>query len=154
MACETTTTSYAIPEPFGHAMESLRQVMKGRNLPIIGQLSLSDRIRRTLRINLDPCAVLFIWPMEHVQSCDGMPASAGLLLPLHVVVSGHPGARTEVHILKSLRLEDEAEMGPVRQLLADVSQALETIAMRVNLAESCDWSESCDSEAVKRQASR
>lgn len=58
---------------------------------------------------------------------------AGLLLPLHVVVSGRPEGRTEIHVLKSLRLEDETEMGPVRESQADVIRALETIAMRTNL---------------------
>jgi len=135
MTDEPATTTYAIREPFGHAMESLRQALQGRNLLIIGQVSLSDRIRRTLRIDLDPCAVLFIWPKARVQSWGGIPPAARLLLPLHVVVSGRPGARTEVHVLRSLRLEDDAEMGQVRESLADVNQALETIAMRVNLVE-------------------
>ena len=70
-----------------------------------------------------------------VQPCGEMPLSAGIFLPLHVVVSGRPGARTEVHVLRSLLLEDDAEMAPVRESLAYLSQALQTIAMRANLVE-------------------
>jgi uncharacterized protein (DUF302 family) len=132
MSSEVVTTTYSIPEPFALGLEAVREALTDRDLKIIGQLDLSQRIRRNLRIHLEPCVVFYVWPPGHLLQTIPAPSSLGLFLPLHVVVSGC-GGRTEIHVLKRARLEDEAAMAAVGRLQAEVAQALETVAMRRSL---------------------
>lgn len=132
MSGEAATTTYSIPEPFGLALRSVREALTSKDLKITGELDLSRRIRRNLRISLEPCVVIYIWPPARLLGTMAVPPSTALLLPLHVVISGH-GARTEIHVLKRLRLADEGIMAPIGRLQAEVAQALETIAMRLSL---------------------
>ena len=130
MTAEAATTTYSIPEPFEVALQSLRIALTGGNLRITGVLDLTGRIWRHLRVGLEPCAVLYIGPSARFLATNALPDAAALLLPLHVVVSGR-GARTEIHVGKSPRLDDEAVMAPVRKLQAELRESLGAIAMRL-----------------------
>jgi len=132
MSGEAATTTYSIPEPFGLALKSVREALTSKNLKITGELDLSRRIRRNLRISLEPCVVFYIWPSARLLRTMPVPPSTALFMPLHVVISGR-GTRTEIHVLKRLRLDDEAVMAPIGRLQAEVAQALETVAMRLSL---------------------
>ena len=132
MDSEIATTTYSIPEPFRHTLQSVCDVLTARDLRIVGELDLSRRIRRNLRISLAPCVVFYVWPSERFLLSTAVNPSIALLLPLHVVVSGC-GARTEIHILTRPRFADRQLMAPVIELQHEMTQAIETIAMRPSL---------------------
>lgn len=113
MPDESATTTYSIPVPFDHAVQSLRTALGEAGLKITGQLDVSARLQCRLLVNTPPCLVLFAGP----------PAT---LTPLHIVVSAR-GLRTEIHLLK---IPPTGEMGLFR---ARLSRALEKIAMRAVL---------------------
>jgi uncharacterized protein (DUF302 family) len=132
MDSEIATTTYSIPEPFRHTLQSVRDVLTGRDLRIVGELDLSRRIQRNLRIRLAPCVVFYVWPSDRFLLSTAVRPSITLLLPLHVVVSGC-GTRTEIHILTRPRFADGLLMAPVIELQHEMTQAIETIAMRPSL---------------------
>jgi uncharacterized protein (DUF302 family) len=133
MDSEPATTTYSIPEPFGETLRSLRDVLTGRDLRITGELDLSRRIQRNLRIGLAPCVVIYVWPSDRLLRSFVVRPSTALLLPLHVVVSGR-GTRTEIHLLKLPRLDGGAHIAPIVKLqIIEVAQAIETIAMPLSL---------------------
>lgn len=132
MDSEAATTTYSIPEPFARTLRSLRDVLTGRDLRITGELDLSKRIQRNLRISLAPCVMFYVWPSDRLLRTMAVRPSTALLLPLHVVVSEH-GGRTEIHLLRRPRLAAGALMAPIVQLQAEMAQAIETIAMPLSL---------------------
>lgn len=132
MDCEAATTTYSIPEPFALTLRTLRDVLTGRDLRITAEADLSKRIQRHLGISLAPCVMFYVWPSDRLLRSMAMRPVIALLLPLHVVISDR-GARTEIHLLRHPRLADGALMAPVVKLQVEVAQAIETIAMRLNL---------------------
>jgi len=132
MDSEAATTTYSIPEPFARTLQSLRDVLTGRDLRIVGELDLSKRIQRNLRISLAPCVMLYVWPSDRLLRTTAARPSIALLLPLHVVISSR-GARTEIHLLRRPHCADGALMAPVVKLQVEVAQAIEAIAIGLNL---------------------
>jgi uncharacterized protein (DUF302 family) len=130
MSGDAVTTTYSIPEPFELGLPAVREALAGRNFNIIGQLDLSHRIRRSLRISMDPCVVYYVWPRTRLLQNENVPLA--LFLPLHIVVSGH-GTRTEIHILRRLRFDNDPAAGSLGALQAEVTKAIESIAMRLSL---------------------
>ena len=125
------TVTYAISEGFQPAVRCVRQALNGNDLRIGGELDLSKRIERTLKIRLAPCVLLYIWPSPRFLANNRISASAALLLPLHVVVSGHD-QRTEIHILCGSGPDEDGGM-TLRKLSKELRSALEKIAMRQTL---------------------
>jgi uncharacterized protein (DUF302 family) len=132
MTAEAVTTTYSVAEPFAEARKWLREALAARDLRITGEMDLSERIWRRLRISVEPCVVMLVWPSARLLRVTAVSASTPLFLPLHVVVSGR-GGRTEIHLLKRPRLADKALMEAISQLQFEVAQAVETIAMRPSL---------------------
>jgi len=132
MTAEAITTTYSIAEPFAEARKCLRAALAARDLRVTGELDLSERIWRRLRISMEPCVVMLVWPSARLLRVMAVSRSTPLFLPLHVVVSGR-GGKTEIHLLNRPRLADKALMAAIGQLQFEVAQAVETIGMRPSL---------------------
>ena len=132
MNTSAATVTYAIREEFEPALRSVREALCGRDLRIVGELDLSGRLERSLRIKLPPCVLLYIWPSARFLESNRIPATAGLLLPLHVVISGRNG-RTEIHIMRCSSADRDGVLASVRKLQSELRQALEHVAMRLSL---------------------
>ncbi|MEO8595900.1 MAG: hypothetical protein ABI759_21445 [Candidatus Solibacter sp.] len=126
MAEESATTTYYIPESFEEAVQSVRRTLVESGLRITGELNMSERLQRRLRVHTAPCQVLFVGPAAPLRT-------GAAFTPLHVVISER-GAHAEIHIMRVPAAEGAreglAEIGPLR---AQVAQAIERIAMRALL---------------------
>ena len=135
MACGAATTTFSIAEPFQEAVRSVREVLAAANLSITGELDLSSRIRRRLLIRTKPCLILFVSPSgPALQALSGDPHAA-VQIPVHIVVSAC-GSGTEIHVLRVLPREGDPgdRLSALREVLAEISRAMEKIAMRATLA--------------------
>ena len=133
MSHESTTLSFIIPEPFEKAIKLIRQVLREEELKIPMELNVSRRLRRELGIGLGECKVLCVDCPASVLEAMAVDRSAGLLLPLHVVVSGR-NQWTQVHLPNPASIQGNSlAIGAkvsVSKLLARVTQALERVATR------------------------
>jgi uncharacterized protein (DUF302 family) len=105
-------------------------------LQIAGQLDVSSRLERTLGIVLPPCRIVFVLPNPSAPSTINIHPWAAIFLPLHVVISGHDG-QTEIQVQNKVQAGHEAAapalFGPVMETQAQISEAIDSIAMRPSI---------------------
>ena len=132
---ENATVTYLIPQPFEEGLKLLRKAMAKAQLRITGELNMSSRIERSLRIQTAPCVVIFACPGYDSDGFPFHPIEAGLS-PLHVVVSAR-GSQTEIHILRVLPrgevVEQDFALADLGELQAGIAKTIESIGMRVGL---------------------
>jgi len=136
MTIEAATRAYAIDAPFEKARKLLRSAFAQSGLAVLAELDLSAALRRDLRINLAACRLWLVYcPISLVETVALHP-SAGVLLPLHVVLSGK-GGKSCAHILDpdlwhtALGGEDVARLFNAQ--LTRLLPALERVASRADL---------------------
>ena len=136
MPGETGSIRYALREPFEQAVESVRRSLEDRGLRVAGQLDVARRVERSLGIVLRPCRIVFVLPGPAVLSKGSIHPWAAVFLPLHVVISGH-GGQTEIQAQNSVYANSEAAapavVVPILETQAQISEAIEAIAMRPSL---------------------
>ena len=127
---------YSLREPFERAVESVCRSLRSRGLQIAGQLDVSSRLERTLGIALPPCRIVFVLPNPSTPSTINIHPWAAIFLPLHVVISGHDG-QTEIQVQNKVQAGHEAAapalFGPVMETQAQISEAIDSIAMRPSI---------------------
>ena len=127
---------YSLPEPFEQAVESVRKALANRGLRVAGQLDVGKRVERALGIVLPPCRIVFVLPCPARLSVDSIHPWAAIFLPLHVVISGR-GTQTEIHVQNRVQAGRQtaapASSGAVMETQAQVSEAMEAIAMRPSM---------------------
>lgn len=126
--------TYMLDEQFVQALKRVRTALENAHLAIAGELDLAARIRKTLRISVPPCVVLFAaYPEWTTQEYWDLGSTVGTLIPLHIVVSAR-GDWTEVHFLRSLPTLNEvlhrSVLAKLGALQAAVSLVVEKIGMR------------------------
>jgi hypothetical protein len=130
---ESATSTYVLDERFATALKNVRAALENASLVITGELNLAARIQRTLRIGLPPCVVLFASSAQWTPPESALDPFSAAMMPLHIVVSAR-GARTEVHILRTLPGFDEPLQQPgfarLAQLQSAISHAVERLGMR------------------------
>lgn len=136
MPGDVGSLKYLLRQPFERAVETVCRSLADHGLRVAGQLDISRRVERALGIALPPCKVLFVLPNRSALSTDAMPLWAGILLPLHIVISGHEG-QTEIQTQNRVQAGSEAAekgcFGPLAEIQTQISEAIEAIAMRPSL---------------------
>jgi uncharacterized protein (DUF302 family) len=124
---------YSLREPFEQAVESVCRSLTSRGLKLAGELDVSSRVKRALGIVVPPCRVVFVLPDPSKLSTTSIHPWAASFLPLHVVISASD-SQTEIQIQNRVQAGSEGAaasiFGPVMEAQAQVSQAIEAIAMR------------------------
>jgi uncharacterized protein (DUF302 family) len=136
MTRDAGNVRYSLHEPFGKAVDRVSASLRNRGLRIAGEIDVSRRVERTLGIVLRPCRILFIMPGESVLSTENVHPWAGVLLPLHLVVSGND-TETEVQVQTRVQPGEEPATqtvwGPVIETQAQVAEAMEAVAVRPSM---------------------
>lgn len=136
MTGDVGSIGYLLREPFDRAVESVCKSLVNRGLRVAGQLNVSRRVELSLGIVLEPCKIVFVLPDPSVLGAPDIHPSAAIFLPLHIVISGN-GAHTEIQVQNRLRPGAEAGLpalvAPVMETQAQISEAIEAIAMRPSL---------------------
>jgi uncharacterized protein (DUF302 family) len=127
---------YSLREPFERAVESVYRSLANRGLRMAGQLDVSRRVERSLGIVLPPCRIVFVLPDPSVPSTASIHPWAAIFLPLHIVISGN-GVQTEILVQNRVHPGPDADapalVAPVQETQAQISEAIEAIAMRPSL---------------------
>jgi uncharacterized protein (DUF302 family) len=135
MVSDAGINVFSTPEPYEHAVRSVRAAVERRRLRIVSELDVSRRIEKTLGIRLLPCRILYVWP-DPALATDVYPTAA-VALPLHVVVASR-GAHTEIRVQGRIRSEQGTLSSLIRSTVMDTQaeliQSLEAVAMRLSLA--------------------
>ena len=136
MPGDVGSIKYSLPEPFEKAVESVRRSLEYRGLRVVGQLDVAGRVERYLGILLPPCRIVFVLPGAATLTRLSIHPWAAIFLPLHIVISSN-GARTDIEVQNRLRSATQAEepglMAPIVESQAQISNAIEAIAMRPSL---------------------
>ncbi|HJT86893.1 MAG TPA: hypothetical protein VJ732_03530 [Bryobacteraceae bacterium] len=132
MPKQLATHTFTIAEPFEEAVRCVRSVLSSRGLKIVGELNVSGRIRKELRVGTAPCRLLLVCPRASVWESLGGDPGGMALTPLHVVLSGR-GLHTEVHVLKTIPVSNDPLDQPVlaawSRLQEEITEAIETVGM-------------------------
>jgi uncharacterized protein (DUF302 family) len=136
MPGDVGSIKYSLLEPFDKAVGSVCRSLENRGLRVVGQLDVARRVERHLGIALPPCKILFVLPGTATLTRLGIHPWAAVFLPLHVVVSCK-GGETEIEIQNRVhsgpQAGDTSVVAPVVELQAQISNAIEAIAMRPSL---------------------
>ncbi|MDE3167272.1 MAG: hypothetical protein KGN36_15830 [Acidobacteriota bacterium] len=135
MTRDAGNVRYSLHEPFEEAIESVSASLRDCGLKIAGEIDVSRRVERTLGIALRPCRILFVLPGESLPRATAIHPWTGVLLPLHVVVSGCD-AGTEVQIQTRVQPgEGAAETlgAPIAETQARIAGALQAVAVRPSM---------------------
>jgi uncharacterized protein (DUF302 family) len=135
MPGDTGSIKYSLREPFECAVESVCRSLRSRGLQIAGQLDVSRRVERALRIAMPPCRIVFVLPNPSAPSTVSIHPWAAIFLPLHVVISGRDG-QAEIQVQNRVQAGHEAVpalFGPVMATQAQISEALDSIAIRPSI---------------------
>jgi uncharacterized protein (DUF302 family) len=137
MAEEPATTTYVIAGAFDQAVKSVRHALAEARLRIVGELNMSGRMQRELRMKTAPCLVLFASPAAPEAADLFADRRAGAVTPLHIVISAR-GPQTEVHILRFVPRENGLLNAPAAAVLGRtqtaISQAIERLGMRADVS--------------------
>lgn len=128
---ETTGAFFILTTGFDTALARVRQAIRAAGLSVVAEIDTARRVNRALQLQVPPCRVLLVDnPLFMLQTAT-ISRGAGVLLPLHVVVSG-AGSRTMVHLLNLAYIQQpEMPIGiraPVVKLRGEVFRALSGIA--------------------------
>jgi uncharacterized protein (DUF302 family) len=131
MIGEQETATLIIQKPLNEAVKLLRRALAEGGLEVAAELDMADRIRKALRIDFPPCRVLCVDSPVALLEALALDRSAAVLLPLHLVVTGHDGL-TLVHLLNPAAslysgLPVTARAA-VSKLQARVAQAVESVS--------------------------
>ena len=136
MPGDVGSIKYSLREPFERAVESVCRSLASRGLRVAGQLDLSRRLEHSLGIVVPPCRIIFVLPDPSVLSRANIHPWAATFLPLHVVLSAN-GLQTEIQVQNRVHTNSEASAPalviPVLETQAQISEAIEAIAMRPSL---------------------
>ena len=136
MNSEPAVTAYLMAEPFRQALETIRAAIARSELCISGELEVSERIQRQLRLQLAPCRTLLVDSPYLLLEAVMLSRAAAVLLPLHVVLAGHR-SETLVYWMNPVVIAGArlplGTVAPVVKLQSQLSQVLERIAMRQDL---------------------
>jgi uncharacterized protein (DUF302 family) len=133
MSTESNALTFIMPKPFEQGLKAVRRALTEGDLQIQYEMDISGRLERELGIGLGPCRVLCVdHPFSTLEAMIADP-SAGVLLPLHVVVSGLD-AGTVIHILNPENVHGSSlflgAKVPISRLLGRLMQNLGMVAMR------------------------
>ncbi len=131
MIHEAAVTVYTMAYPFERALPAVREALAGGGLTIVGEMDISERIRRQLGLDFGPCRVLLVDSPYLLVEALALDRSAAALLPLHVVISGRESI-THVHWIslagiRQARLPAGAE-APLAKLHAGLLRVFDGLA--------------------------
>jgi uncharacterized protein (DUF302 family) len=131
MAGETAIISYSTPEPFESATKRVREALVREGFAVLAELDISRQIQRALGIELAQCTVLYVCFRQSFLEAVREHSKAGVLLPLHVVVSACR-ERSEIHMLAAVDrngANPEPVLECVNRLQNEIAGVIDRIAM-------------------------
>lgn len=136
MPGEVGSVKYSLREPFELAVESVSRSLRDRGLRVVGHLDVAKRVERALEIALAPCRIVFVLPNPSRLTTTCVHPWAAIFLPFHLVISGN-GSYTNIEVQNRVHAGTEADelalFAPVMETQAQISEAIEAIAMRPSL---------------------
>lgn len=136
MPADVGSIKYSLSEPFEKAVGSVCRSLENRGLRVVGQLDIARRVARNLGIILPSCKILFVLPGTATLTKLDIHPWAAVFLPLHVVISDK-GGETDIEVQNRVhsgaQAAEPALVAPVVELQAQISNAIEAIAMRLSL---------------------
>ena len=136
MPDDAGSLKYILREPFERASKSLHRSLTSRGLRSIGQVDLARRVEQYLGIVLPPCKIVFVLPGPSLFKSASVDPRAALFLPLHIVLSSNE-TETSIDIQNRVHADPRADgpklVAPIGKAQAQLSDAIEAVAMRSNL---------------------
>lgn len=133
MWSDVGTETFLISEPFAEALRAVRAALAAGGLRTLAEFDVAARLRKTLRINVPPCRILYVWPAT--SDSETFPTAA-VFLPLHLVIASQ-GHETELCALSEIQPEakdlDAFVKAAVTRTHRDMLQCLDRISMRASL---------------------
>jgi hypothetical protein len=84
---------------------------------------------------MPPCRIVFVLPNPSTPTTISIHPWAAIFLPLHVVISGNDG-QTDIQVQNRVQAGHAAApalFGPVMETQAQISEAIDSIAMRPSM---------------------
>ncbi|MGH9584983.1 MAG: DUF302 domain-containing protein [Bryobacteraceae bacterium] len=117
------TAAFVLNSGFEPALTRVRRAIRAGGLCIAAEIDVAKRLKRALRIGTSPCRVLLVDTPLFMLQAAAVNRASGVLIPLHVVVSGAEN-RTTVHLLNLACIRpNELSIG-VRSPLLELRQEL------------------------------
>ena len=130
---EAERLTFVVPEQFHKGLKLVRRTLEEEGLKIHHEMDVSAKLRRELGTGLAQCRVLYVDSPFSTLEAMLADRSAGVFLPLHIVVSGRNGY-TLVHLLNPVSIHDSSlavgAKAPLSRLLTQLVQMMERIGMR------------------------
>lgn len=117
------TVAFLFNAGFEPAFARVRQAIQAAGLSIAAEIDSARRVRRTLQVRIPPCRVLLVDNPFFMLQAATISRASGVLIPLHVVVSGTRSG-TVVHLLNLAYIQaNELPIG-VRSPLVEIRRGL------------------------------
>jgi uncharacterized protein (DUF302 family) len=92
------SAAFVLHNGFEPALARIREAIQAGGLCIAAEIDAAQRLKRALQIYVSPCRLLLIDNPLFMLQAAAINRASGVLLPLHVVVSG-AGDHTVAHML-------------------------------------------------------
>ena len=133
MTGDQDTATLVIRQPLNEALRLIRRALTKEGLEVAADLDLAGRVRRSLRIDIPPCRVLYVdCPVALLEALT-FDRSAAVLLPLHLVVAGQDGSTLIYFLNPAAALYSGLPVtarAAVSKLQSRVAQAVGDISIR------------------------
>ncbi len=127
------TIKYSLHEPFEHCVQSIRASLHNHHMRVVGEVDVSLRLERSLRMILAPCRLVFVLPESAAVTAQSIHPWAAVFLPLHIVIWGND-RQSEIGIANMLQTGRSAGrptlFGPIVEAQRALIEAIEAIAVR------------------------
>ena len=127
---------YVIDEQFDRALSLVRQELVDRELSVTSEFDVTESLSGDSRRKADRTRLLLVDCPLLLLEALALDRAAGVLIPLHVLVSSD-GDRTQVVFIESSALFDRrvpvGASGPLEKLKTRISMALEAAVMRAEI---------------------
>ncbi len=127
------TIKYSLHEPFERSVQSICASLHNHGMRVVGEMDVSRRLERSLRMVLAPCRIVFVLPVPTALSAETIHPWASVFLPLHIAIWGND-CQSEIGITNLLQTcrngADSRSVGPVVEAQRRLIEAIEAIAAR------------------------
>ena len=127
------TIKYLLQEPFERSVQSICASLHNHGMRIVGEVDVSRRLGRSLRMILAPCRIVFVLPLSTALNAQTIHPWAAVFLPLHIVIWGND-CQCEIGITNMLQTGrnggNSSSFGPIVEAQRRLIEAIEAVAAR------------------------
>ena len=127
--------TYVIAEQFDKALKLVRQELAKHDLSVTGEFDVTENLSRDSGRMPDRARLLLVDCPLLLFEAVALDRAAGVLIPLHVLVSA-AGDRTQVVFVEASTLFDRrvpvGASGPLEEIKARITMALEAAVVRAD----------------------